>query len=461
MIVSRSPLQWCCLLLMIATVALPSPAEDPDWKVGAASVAITPEQPLWMGGYASRKKPSEGKVHDLFAKAIWMEDGEGNRCVIVTTDLLGITAELRTAVESQLQKDHGLSSGQLLINASHTHCGPEIRELYVLRRGGGAKFAAKARTYTRWLASQIGKSVSMAIENARPATLHYSFARAGFAMNRRLPTENGVINSPYPEGPVDHRVPVLRAVDGSGKLFAILFGYACHNTTLGFQLFCGDYAGFAQQYLEASHPEVTALFLAGCGGDQNPYPRRTLDLAQQHGRALHNAVQVALETKSSRQIHGPIASVLETVTLRFATPPSREQLQQMAAGGGVAGQHAGRLLETLDQRGSIPTDYEFPIQLIKIGQSLTLVALCGEAVVDYSLRLQSELQTPHRTVWVAGYSNHVFGYLPSQRIVQEGGYEGARAMLYTDYPGPFEPSVENRVIDKVKELDQRLEPVDR
>jgi hypothetical protein len=71
-------------------------------------------------------------------------------------------------------------------------------------------------------------------------------------------------------------------------------------------------------------------------------------------------------------------------------------------------------------------------------------------VVDYSLRLKSEL--PGRAVWVAGYSNDVFGYIPSVRVLREGGYEAGDAMRYTDLPGPFAPSVEERIIAKVHEL---------
>ncbi len=105
---------------------------------------------------------------------------------------------------------------------------------------------------------------------------------------------------------------------------------------------------------------------------------------------------------------------------------------------------------------------QYNLQTAQFGNDLTLVALCGEAVVDYSTRLKKELQdaADNRVgvdgsgsmIWVAGYSNHVFGYLPSRRVVEEGGYEGARAMESTNYPGPFALSVEERVIGKVKEL---------
>ena len=256
-------------------------------------------------------KPSEGKIHDLFAKAMVIEDAGGNRLVIVTTDLLGITPELRAGVED-LVKAHGVPPESLLMNASHTHCGPELRDDRILRFGIDAKYAALSRQFVRDTATKIGKLIVETLEKVEPSRLVYSHARAGFAMNRRLPTSSGFINSPNPDGPVDHDVPVLRVEDANGKLKAVLFGYACHATTLSFQQLCGDYPGFAQQYIEEAHEGVVAMFMNGCSGDQNPYPRRTLELAQQHGRALANGVETALETKNIREINGPLRVALES-----------------------------------------------------------------------------------------------------------------------------------------------------
>ncbi len=138
-----------------------------------------------MGGYAARTKPSEGKVHDLFAKAMVIEDAGGNRLVIVTTDLLGITPELRAGVED-LVKGHGVPPESLLINASHTHCGPELRDDRILRFGIDAKYAALSRRFVRETATKIGKLIVETLEKVEPSRLVYSHARAGFAMNRRL-----------------------------------------------------------------------------------------------------------------------------------------------------------------------------------------------------------------------------------------------------------------------------------
>jgi len=243
-----------------------------------------------------------------------------------------------------------------------------------------------------------------------------------------------------------------------GALRAILFGYACHCTTLSFYQFCGDYAGFAQQYLEQAHPGTTALFMAGCGGDQNPYPRHgdgALDFCRQHGRALANAVEAAL-VGPPRPVAGPLRTAWEEITLEFAEPPSREVLEQQAKSKDKYERaHAEFLLQELDRNGAITTTYPYPVQVVRFGETVTMVALAGEVVVDYALRFKRELAGP--AVWVAGYSNDVFGYVPSLRVLKEGGYEGGGAMRYTPLPGPFAPSVEQRIVKAVHRLARETE----
>lgn len=399
-----------CFALLIPLVAQADKKhgeQDLQWKAGTASAKITPDRPLPMAGYASRKEPSEGTEQDLFAKALAVEDADGNRAVIITLDLIGVHEELRTYVAEQSQKRYELSREALLINASHTHCGPQYA-------------AAEAKEYFETLKQTLVELVGQALQQMEPATLSYSHARCSVAMNRRTPAGSGYSNHPNPGGPVDHSVPVLSVHSPDGKLRAVLFGYACHNTTIGFRKWLGDYAGYAQEYFQQDHPDVTALFVAGCGGDQNPYPRSELKYAQLHGRALATSVEAALEVnqrepRHQTKLHGPLRCVLESVDLDY-TEPDR-------------------------------APFAYPVQVIRFGDDLMLVALGSEVTVDYSLRLKFELTKPGGpAVWVAGYSNVYAGYIPSRRVLLEGGYEAASR--------PWAPSLEERIVAKVHELVQ-------
>jgi hypothetical protein len=436
-------------VVLNAKAAGPEKAEA-GWKAGTAAEVITPARPLWMAGYAARTKPAEGKAQDLFAKALALEDAAGTRLVIVTTDLIGIPRPLRDAVEKQAQEKYRLPAASLLLNASHTHCGPVLRAGRSVTYDLSPEQARHVEEYAAGLQAKLVAVIGRALAELAPARLSYSHARAGFAMNRRLPSPKGYQNSPNPEGPVDHDVPVLRVEGADGKLRAVLFGYACHNTTLSFQQFCGDYAGFAQEYLEAAHPGTAALFLMGCGGDQNPYPRGQLEQAKQHGRALANAVEAALLPKA-RPVQGRLRVGLQEVTLDFVPPTTRDELlKQRESSDKYLQRRAKLFLEELERNGKIHSTYAYPVQVVQFDGDLTLVALAGEVVVDYAVRLKRELAGP--TVWIAGYSNDVFGYVPSLRVLQEGGYEGGGAFRYSPIPGPFAPSVEERIVGKVHEM---------
>jgi neutral ceramidase len=424
-----------------------------SWRAGVASTVITPKTAMWMGGYAARTHPSTGTAQDLSAKALAIVDDKGGRFVFLTVDAIGIPRGLRQKVATRLAASHQLPPHEFVITASHTHSGPEFRAGRVPDDGKGAE--QTSRTYLELLENTLVGLAGNALGTLIPARFSYARGRAGFAMNRRLPRADGeFINAPNPEGPVDVDVPVMRVDDAEGKLRAILFGYACHNTTLTqtFYQFCGDYAGYAQQYLQADHPGVVALFMTGCGGDQNPYPRGTLELAQAHGRTLATAVEAALGTRA-KPLTGALRSAYAEIELRYAATPTRAEYQQRLAGKAKSeAEHARRMLDRLDKEGRLPASYSYPVQAVRLGDELRLIALGGEVVVDYSLRLKRELGGAS-SIWVAAYSNDVMGYISSERVLREGGYEGLHASrLGSLHPSPWAPGLEAQIVAKVHEL---------
>ena len=425
---------------------------DDAWKAGVATVVITPERSMWMAGYAARNKPSEGKIHDLHAKALALEDAGGTRLVLVTLDLIGIPREFRDRVVKDVGARYELAPASLLLNVSHTHSGPELRDW----RGTQAwdlppEQIELGRQYSDALFGKVVELVGRALDALAPAQLTYTHGRSGVAMNRRLLTTNGYVIAPNADGPVDHDVPVLQVTGPDGKTKALVFGYACHNTTLSDYEFCGDYAGFAQEYVEEKHPGTVAMFVEGCGADQNPTPRRTVDLAKQHGRAVANAVEAALVAKL-HPVQGPLRLAVGEATLELEPPASMEELkQQTQSKDKYQKRYAEEMIRELDGPGRRSNTYPYLVQVVQFGKDLTMVALAGEVVVDYSLRIKSEL--PGSPVWVAGYSNDVFGYVPSKRVLQEGGYEARGAVLYYGTTmTPFASSVEDFIVGKVQEL---------
>ncbi|MCX7422953.1 MAG: neutral/alkaline non-lysosomal ceramidase N-terminal domain-containing protein [Planctomycetia bacterium] len=426
-----------------------------EWKAGVATVVITPSQPMWMAGYASRTKPSDGVLTELHAKALAIEDNAGTRAVIVTTDLISIPRVLREQVVAAVEKQFKLSGNGLLLNCSHTHCSPVVKddlELSVMYRLESEQ-RTRIETYFVELRDKLIGAIGAAIDDLQPVKLSYSHARCGFAMNRRLPTKDGFQNSPYPDGPVDQDVPVLRVETSDGKLKAIAFGYACHNTTTAVQQFNADYAGYAQTEIEKAHPGTTALFVMGCGGDQNPYPRGQIEWAQTHGKSLATAVEAAL-LPQAKTIRGPLKVSFKEIDLPFEPVTKDELLSRRESKDVYERRRVEALLADVAKTGKVRSSYPYPVQVLQFGNDLTLVTMGGEVVIDYSLRLKKELG--NGPVWVAGYSNDVMAYIPSERVLIEGGYEGIGAMRYTSLPSAWQSGVEERIVTAIREMTERL-----
>jgi hypothetical protein len=403
-----------------------------------------------MAGFARRTQPAQSTALPLKAKALALRYGDARPAVIVTTDLLGLTARLTEAAASEVRRRTGIPRSHLLFNASHTHCGPVVDEQLSVAYDLSPDQWREIRAYTGGLEKKLADLVVQAASTLRPATLAFTRGEARFARNRRVQFS--------PDGPVDHSVPILRVNDGDGALRAVVFGYACHNTTLQdkFVQYHGDYAGVAQAELERRHPGTTALFVAGCGADANPNPRGTLELVEAHGRALADAVDRSLPSAT------PLASGLRasygTVTLPYEAAGVRTRWRAGLDIEDVYLQRYDALMKSIAARGDrLPASQAAPVQVWEFGpptaaarSGLTLIALGGEAVVDYAIRFARDY--PRRQVWSAGYSNDVFGYLPSRRVREEGGYEGADAMIYYGRPGPFTADVEERIVRAVRRL---------
>jgi len=448
------------LLFTIAVGLMLSPlsAAEPAWKAGVAKAVITPTESMWLAGYGSRTKPSEGKLHDLWIRVLAVEDAGGHRGIVLSSDTLGISKPIYEEVVQRLGQSHGLTRAQIMLHASHTHCGPVLKsalyDIYPL----DAEQIAKIDKYSAWLTDTIVETVAAAIKDLQPATLSRGQGAAGFAVNRRNNREPDVPmlrEQGKLLGPVDHSVPVLAVKKSDGSLRAVVFMYACHNTTLSFDQFCGDYAGFAQNALEERHPGATAMFVLGCGADQNPLPRRTVELCQQYGAQLADAVDTVL--KSDLQPVSPkLQTEIELVDLALGALPEKSKMEAMAAAAPSYSQRwAARILKEQAAGASLRTSYPYPVQAWRLGGEQLWIALGGEVVVDYSLKFKGRYG---EGAWVTGYANDVMAYIPSHRVLLEGGYEGQSSMMVYGLPAErWGADVEDRVTAGVERVVSRLE----
>jgi len=431
-----------------------APAQAPQsdgFKAGLARAIITPEPGLWLAGYAGRNKPAEGKANDLYAKALALQDRGGTRLVLVTLDVIGLPRDLSEEMYQDIRQKTGLPREAVVFACSHTHCSPVIygnlMDMYPLTPDQPEKL----KKYHEFLRTTVVRLVSDAVTDLRPAQLFYGEGTARFAINRRQPKDKSVVIGQNPQGPVDHSVPVLAVRDPQGQIRAIVFGYACHNTTLSFYQYCGDYAGFAQEYVEEKFPGAVALFWTGCGGDANPHPRGSLELAQKHGRELANAVADVLR-RELIPIRGPFRAAYSTISLPLDKLPTKEQLQaQTLDKNHAVRQRAQRLLKQLETTGKLDDHYPYyPVQVWRLGDDIRWIMLGGEVLVDYALRFKKDFG--EKRTWVMGYANDVMAYIPSVRVLKEGGYEADSSMIYYGLPTKWSPLIEELIVREVQAL---------
>jgi neutral ceramidase len=454
--------RWCCRCLwLVGLLVLPLSAREAPaqqaWRVGVARVNITPDEPLWMAGYGSRTHEADGKYSDLWVRACALEDATGQRAVLVSFDLLGMHRALSQSLCQSLEQRCGLRRNQVALCFSHTHSGPVVgKNLEPLHYRLLDKQQQQALDrYSDTLQQRALDCVQQSLADLKPCALVWGSGAVGIAVNRRNNPEVKVPElraAGELKGPCDHDVPVLAARNDDGSWKAVLMGYACHGTVLDHYRWCGDYPGFAEMDVESRLAPCVALFWAGCGADQNPLPRRSLELAQNYGSQLAATVVGVLADANQIQAVAPsLKTAYNEIALPLVDIPTKEQLEQAAQSSDrYQRARAEMLLERLAAGQTLPTTYPYPVQVWTLGDQLQWIFLGGEVVVDYALRLKTEL---HGTrTWVAAYSNDVMAYIPSLRVMAEGGYEGKDAMVYYGIAGVWSPEVEPLIVEAVQGL---------
>jgi len=425
------------------------------WKVGLATANITPEKPMWLAGYASRTKPSEGSIHPLWAKCI-LFDAQGNRSLLLTLEVVGIGSSFSNEVRQAISKETGAPIENIIINCSHTHSGPVLDHvltgIYPLDDSNKMVIVE----YGKWLRAALIQLSKQALQDLEPVKL---FAKNGVSrvqVNRRSNQEKDIARLKELKGPNDFSVPVFKVETASGKLKAIIFGYACHPTVLSGYQWSGDYAGFAQAELEKLYPGAKALFFQGAGGDQNPLPRRTLTLAKQYGKSLALAASVERVIEEDMTELAPkFKSSSANIDLPLTSPPTLGELEkiQKEAGSGYIYEWSSNLIYQYKSGKPILKSYpNYPIQVWDFaGQKL--ISLGGEVTIGYAVKLKEKYG---EDIFVMAYSNDVMGYIPTEQVLEEGGYEGDTSQRAYGLPSKWAPGIEGRILIAIDSLMKKI-----
>lgn len=452
-------LRYSTLFLFIGVCVLSQNAIAAEnlFSFGFAKTEITPEVPLRLSGYGNRAVVYEGIDEPLYIRAVAIKASDGKTCSLVSIDSIGFAGSFIDRVARKVKIEYGLTRDQLVVCSTHSHTAPQpvegISNIFSTPMTSDQKQASQK--YWDLVETQIVQTIGRAIQDLRPGKMSVISGKVSFAQNRRV-LKNGKwtgfgIN---PKGPVDHSLPLIKITDESGKLRGVVFNYACHCTTFGsdYNRLNGDWAGYAAKYIEEQYGDITAICTIGCGADQNPIRGNknvAKSLAIGHGRAI--ALEVSRLLKQPMQeIKSPIKTSFGVANLPIDRPTEAQLKNALENKREQVKKHAENMLAIYKQKGHLPETYPAPVQIWKFGNQLTMIFLGGEVVVDYALRSKKEIKSD--LIWVTAYANDIFGYVASERMRDEGGYEYDFSMIYYNQPGPWSKGTEEILMRRIHEL---------
>ena len=399
--------------------------------------------------------------HPLLVQALALKNPSGERFVFVALDNCEVSHAFMQPVLRQLTDQFQLAQGEVAVVSSHTHSAPVLEDTLTGMGQPGATELEHIQKYSRSLRGKLVEVVGAALADCQPATLEYGASRATFAMNRRIYQNDKVEFGDNPEGPVDWDVPVLRIKGTNGAVHAIIFGYACHGTSIrngdDWYVVSGDYMAYARQQLEAHEPGAVAMYLTGMGADADPAPRGRLLDAKRHGLELAGTVMGVLD-RPMRRVRGPFKLAYDEVDLPLVPPPIREQLEKDSQSQDIHLKlRAEAYLRWLHANQPLPESIKLPLALLRFQGDLSFVLMGGEVVVDYSRRIKRLLVEDRP--WTIGYAYEVPCYIPSARLIKEGGYEVDSSLIYYGYYGPFRSTIDNLVFNRLASMRSALQTI--
>jgi hypothetical protein len=431
-------------MCLIASLSMGLPllgrAEE-EYSIGVGKADITPEYPIRLNGFGFRRDESQGITQRIWAKALAIRYRDEAPILLLAIDSLGVRSTLVDEVVRRLNAKTPIPREHVALTYTHSHTTPKVSGVCenIFSMPIPEPHQAHIDQYTRELTDAIERAALEALGSMRPGQLAWGVGRHALAQNRRTPG-----------GPVDHALPVLVVRDADGTLRAIYFSYACHCVTLSHNQISGDWAGYTQEAVENDHPGCLALASIGAGSDSNPASGVVgdrVEVAVAQGAEMAAEINRVL-AQPLQPITGSIVAQLNTIQLPLNDLPTREQWVARATADSPEGYNAKTQLARLDRGEELLKAVDYPIQTFAFGDRLLMVFLAGEVCVDYSLRIKSEFDSDR--LWVNAYSNDFACYVPSERLVREGGYGGGAETPYFALPTTLKAGLEQLIMDEVR-----------
>lgn len=439
-------------------------------KFAVAKQTMTPDKPVFLAGFGARTHKSEGVLDGLYVKTVLLS--ANRNLLIVAFDALGADRGFVQGIKEALRERFGFAEAEVLLQFSHTHASLHLTgEKPEWRRGNYSLGQDDWPTdssmidytedvaYYRDLREKIVEMTEQCFAELRPGRLELATGRSAAAVSRRLMTSSGLQFAPAPEAEIDDSLSVLTLTDDGGRLEAVLFSVGCHPTSMGpdnYRL-SSEFVGHACRRLEEAYPQATAVFLQGCAADLKPrhsadearFKSCTSEEMQAAGDELAGEVADVLRQGTFAVLDGPFRAELSDLELSVGET-DEPMMQSLLAGekGEFYRRAALRTVEA-ERRGVVRTKLPLYVQVWELSPGAAIVALESEIPTGYALRLRRD--HPERSLVVLGYSNGVYSYIPTRRILEEGGYEADHPFTI-GFKSRFAWETEERIVGEIRRL---------
>ena len=423
-------------------------------RAGFGSSTITPPLGTRMFGWGSRddERGCEGVHDDLFARALWLTDG-GEDVLVMGFDLLFFSRDVADRLRGAVGRRFGLAPRQILLNTSHTHNGPTTGTWWT------ALFAETDRMYL----DRLERAVLTAAEEARHARREVSLwsgvTRTAVAVSRRkIDADGRAVWEANKENTIYDSVPVCLFRGTDDRPVCLLFSVSCHPSTVPGHAVSADYPGVAMAQLDAALGADCSLFLQGVGGDtkvrsyaSEPAFGTTWNDMTAAGNEVAEAILAAVDAGLQRT---PLDLHAHEVEINLPMLPHlrREEcaaIRDDPDAPSMKRMWAGRMAERLDRGEALPTSVSITMHGIQIGRGLRIIGIEGEVVADHGALVESFFGGG--VTFPLGYCDGCQLYLPSDRMLPQGGYEVVSYYEY-HFPAQLAPGIDRGLTHGMRQL---------
>ncbi|RAV21070.1 neutral/alkaline non-lysosomal ceramidase N-terminal domain-containing protein [Paenibacillus contaminans] len=413
--------------------------------LGTAKVDITPKIPVPLAGFESRRKDgSAGEASNrLYARIFYFRQsgGEGNKtdALLVTADLIWWGSDRVPAIKKRIGQLYSIAEENILLHATHTHSGPQTSNLFTSYLGESDP------AYLEQLEDALMEGIHQAGSSMESVRMEQGAGECKLGINRRLEVDGEMTLSPNPDGIVDSEVKIIRFVTGAELPKAMFVHYSCHPVITRENRFSSEFCGIAADYVEQSMGNgFVCGYLQGFCGDTNPGRNGDFwfgsnDDVIAAGRILGQTVMEIADFPMQPLKSSPLEVRNLTVLLPVRHNPSERELESMLDEPDVKAEWS-RLLLTYPERNrqAIPLEMTF----MRLAEGFALLSVNCEIVVEYGIYLKEK---QNGQVIPLGYTNGMFGYVPTARQIAEGGYEAKESAYYFSIPAGFKDEIEDKI----------------